>query len=281
VIDGATSISVTVVATGKVYKATVVGYDVSSDVAVLKLKNASGLTTIKTATGAVTEGESVVGIGNAGGVGGTPSFAAGKVVAVGQSITANDVENPAGAESLTSLIEDNADIQAGDSGGALVNAKGKVIGMDTAAGSANSGPIYNSDSSSIQAFAIPIKTVLDIASAIENGDSSSTVHVGATALLGIDVAPSSAQFGSYGGGSAGTTSGVTISGIAANSPASNTALTTGDVINSVNGQSVSNLSALEGILQTLKPGDTVEIGYSKVSGTQASLKLQLASGPPQ
>jgi S1-C subfamily serine protease len=282
VIDGATSISARVVATGKVYKATVVGYDISSDVAVLKLQNASGLSTIKTDTGALTKGESVVGIGNAGGAGGTPSFAAGKVVAVGQSITANDEENPNGAESLNSLIETNADIQAGDSGGALVNTRGKVIGMDTAAGSANEGPIYNSDSSSIQAFAIPIKTVLAIASSIENGDSSSTVHVGATALLGIDIAPSTSdQFGNYAGGSADTTSGVTIAGIAANSPASNSALATGDVIVSVDGQSVSTLSSLESILQTLRPGDTVKVGYTNNNNVQATLKLQLGSGPPQ
>lgn len=281
VIDGATSISVRVVATGKVFKATVVGYDESSDVAVLKLKDASGLTTIKTDTGAVTTGESVVGIGNAGGVGGTPSFAAGKVIALGQSVTATDDENPAGAERLTSMIEVNADIQPGDSGGALVNAKGKVIGMDTAAGSANNGPIYNSDSSSTQAFAIPIKTVLGIASSIESGDSSSTVHVGATALMGINVAPtSSGQFGDF-GGSQDTSNGVTIAGIVAAGPASHTALTVGDVIVSVDGQSVTTLGTLDTILQSLKPGNTVTVSYVNGSGEQATLNLQLGSGPPQ
>ena len=82
VIAGATSISVRDAATGHVYPATVVGYDQSSDVALLQLQNASGLKTVTTNTKGVTKGEAIVGIGNAGGVGGTPSYAAGTVVAV-------------------------------------------------------------------------------------------------------------------------------------------------------------------------------------------------------
>src|SRR5665213_2553836 len=214
VIAGATSISVRDVATGKVYKATVVGYDVTSDIAVLQLKNASSLTTIKTNTSAVTKGESVVGIGNAGGAGGTPSYAAGSVLAVSKTITAYGVENATGSETLKGLIEISANIQAGDSGGALVNSKGKVIGMDTAASSTNQSPIVNSaDTTTTQAFAIPIKTALSIAKKIENGDSSSTVHIGATAFLGIEVqATSSSPFGGSGNQPPTTTSGLTIAG---------------------------------------------------------------------
>jgi S1-C subfamily serine protease len=283
VIDGATSISVRDVATGKVYKATVVGYDDSSDVAVLQLKNASGLTTITTNTSAVTKGESVVGIGNAGGAGGTPSYAAGSVLAVSQSITAGDAGNPTGSETLTGLIEFNADIQAGDSGGALVNAKGQVIGMDTAASSANNGPVFNSDSSTTtQAFAIPISTALAVATSIEHGSSSSTVHIGATAFLGIEAdGASSSRFGGIGNAPQGTTSGVTVAGTVAGGPAATSALTAGDVIVSVNGQSVTTITSLDKILQTLKPGNTVSVGYTNTSGAQATLQLALGSGPPQ
>jgi S1-C subfamily serine protease len=283
VIDGATSISVRDVATGKVYQATVVGYDASSDVAVLQLKNASGLTTITTNTSAVTKGESVVGIGNAGGASGTPSYAAGSVLAVSQSITAGDAGNPTGSETLTGMIEFNADIQAGDSGGALVNAKGQVIGMDTAASSANNGPVFNSDSSTTtQAFAIPISTALAIATSIEHGSSSSTVHIGATAFLGIEAdGGSSSPFGGVGGAPQGATSGVTVAGTVAGGPAAKSALTAGDVITSANGQSVSTITSLDKILQTLKPGDTVSVDYTNTSGVQATLQLVLGSGPPQ
>jgi S1-C subfamily serine protease len=282
VIAGASSISVRDVATGKTYKATVVGYDVSSDIAVLQLKNASGLTTIKTNTSTVTKGESVVGIGNAGGTGGTPSYAAGSVLAVNQTITAGDSGNPTGSETLTGMIEMNANIQAGDSGGALVNSKGQVIGMDTAA-SASSGPVFNSaTTTSTQAFAIPIGSALTIAKSIQHGSASSTVHIGATAFLGIEVDPTLASpFPGYGNGSTGTTSGVAIAQTVPSTPAANSALTSGDVIVSVNGQSVTTITALDNILAALKPGDTVQIGYTNTSGAQATLSLVLGSGPPQ
>lgn len=94
----------------------------TSDIAVLQLKNASGLTAIKTSASAATKGESVVGIGNAGGTDGAPGYATGSVFAVNQTITAGDSENPTGPETLTGMIEIDAAIQGGDSGGALVNA---------------------------------------------------------------------------------------------------------------------------------------------------------------
>jgi S1-C subfamily serine protease len=282
VIDGATSITVRDVASGKVYQATVVGYDNSSDIAVLQLKNASGLTTITTDTNAATKGESVVGIGNAGGAGGTPSYAAGSVLAVGKSITASDAGNATGSETLTGMIEFNADIQPGDSGGPLVNAKGQVIGMDTAA-AANNGPVFNADNSTTtQAFAIPISTALAIATSIEHGSSSSTVHIGATAFLGIEAdGAASSSFGGIGNAPQGTTSGVTVAGTVAGGPAATSALTAGDVITSVNGQSVTTITSLDEILQTLKPGDKVSVVYTATNGTQATLELALGSGPPQ
>ena len=282
VIAGATSISVRDVATGKVYKARVVGYDVTSDIAVIQLKNASGLTTIKTNTGTVTKGESVVGIGNAGGAGGTPSYAAGSVVAVDQTITAADQLNPTGSETLGGMIEVNAPIQAGDSGGALVNSKGQVIGMDTAA-SANSGITFNASSSAAtQAFAIPIGSALSIAKSIENGSASSTVHVGATAFIGVEVDPtSSSPFPGVGSGSPSTTTGVAIAQTVPGTPAANSALASGDVIDSINGQSVTTITSLDNILGTLKPGDTIQVGYTTASGAQSTLNLVLGSGPPR
>ena len=138
VINGATSVSVTDIGNGKTYKATVVGYDVSQDIAVLQLSGASGLTTASTGdSSSVSVGDSVVALGNAGGVGGTPWVAAGSVTALNQSITASD-ESSGSSERLTGLIETNADIQAGDSGGPLVNSHGQVIAMDTAASATTS-----------------------------------------------------------------------------------------------------------------------------------------------
>ncbi|MFI7065960.1 S1C family serine protease [Kribbella sp. NPDC050124] len=139
VIEGATSISVTDIGNGKTYTASVVGYDEDHDIAVLKLKDASGLQTAKIGdSDKVKVGDQVVGIGNAGGVGGTPSYAPGTVTALNQSITATD-ENGQDPENLTGLIQTDANIQAGDSGGPLANTAGQVIGVDTAGSGGNNG----------------------------------------------------------------------------------------------------------------------------------------------
>jgi S1-C subfamily serine protease len=139
VIEGATSITVTDIGNGKTYQAGVVGYDDQHDIAVLKLKDASGLETAKIGNSdKVAVGDQVVGIGNAGGTGGTPSHAAGKVTGLNQAITATD-ENGQDPENLTGLIQTDANIQAGDSGGPLANASGEVIGVDTAGSGGNNG----------------------------------------------------------------------------------------------------------------------------------------------
>jgi S1-C subfamily serine protease len=99
VVEDASTLSVRDVATNTTYVGSVIGYDLTEDVALIQLKNASGLTTIKTANSdKVTSGEKIVGIGNAGGVGGTPSYVPGSVVALDQAITAGDETNPAGSE---------------------------------------------------------------------------------------------------------------------------------------------------------------------------------------
>ena len=168
VIDGATSISVTDIGNKKTYKASVVGYDRTKDIAVLQLQNASGLQTATLGNSSnASVGEDVVGVGNAGGTGGTPSAAGGTVTALNQSITASD-DGDGTSEQLSGLIETNADIQPGDSGGALVDTSGDVIGIDTAA-SAGFSFQSNDQSSGTQGFAIPINTALAIAKSIEAG----------------------------------------------------------------------------------------------------------------
>ena len=199
VIDGATSISVTDIGNHKTYTASVVGYDRTKDIAVLQLHNASGLQTATLGNSSnASVGEDVVGIGNAGGTGGTPSAVGGTVTALNQSITASD-DGDGTSEQLSGLIETNADIQPGDSGGSLVNTSGDVLGMDTAA-SAGTSFQYNGQSSGTQGFAIPIDTALSIAKTIEAGSGSSTVHIGETAFLGVEInAQSSSSSGDSGG----------------------------------------------------------------------------------
>jgi S1-C subfamily serine protease len=268
VISGATSISVTDIGNGQTYSAKVVGYDRTHDVAVLQLQNASGLQTAPLGdSSSVAVGDSVVGVGNAGGVGGTPSAAAGTVTALNQTITASDAGDGS-SEQLSGLIQVNADIQPGDSGGPLVNSSGKIVGIDTAGSSASS---YGSGGTT--GFAIPINAALSLAHQIVNGQASSTVHLGETAFLGIQVAASS---GGSGSGQSG--SGVPIAGVEAGTPAASAGLVAGDTIVSVDGQSV-DPNGLSSVLSGHHPGDTVTVGWLDGSGQQHSTQVQLANGP--
>jgi S1-C subfamily serine protease len=282
VIEGSTSITARDVATGKTYTAKVVGYDLTKDIAVLKLENASGLTTVSLgSSSSLKADEQIVGIGNAGGVGGTPSYAAGTIVATNQSITANSEENPNGSESLSGLIETNAPIAPGDSGGPLVTTSGKVVGMDTAAANSSGGFGFSQTTSATQAYAIPINTALSIAKEIEHGDASTSIHIGTTAILGIEVEPAnSGSSGSFSGAPA-TTNGVTVGTVMANTPAASSGLVAGDVITSFDGHAVSTTAQLSALEYALKPGQGATIGYLDSSGTQSTATFNLTAGPPQ
>jgi S1-C subfamily serine protease len=199
VIDGATSIKATDIGNGRTYTAKVVGYDKTHDVAVLQLQNASGLQTVTLSSASPQTGQKVIALGNALGKGGTPSVVSGRINGLGQSITASD-GGAADSERLTGMIGHNAPIQPGDSGGPLVNTEGEVIGMNTAASdsSASGSPSQSSQAqTATQAFAIPITRASSIADQIQAGTSSSTVHIGATAFLGVETSPSGT--GSFGG----------------------------------------------------------------------------------
>lgn len=280
VIQAATSITVRVVATNRTYKATVLGYDAAKDVAVLKLENASGLTPVTLGNSrAVSLKEKIVGIGNAGGANGTPSYVAGTVVAKDQSITAQSDENLSGSEKLTGLIETNALIQPGDSGGPLVTLSGKVVGMDTAASSNQGGFSFgNSTTPAAQAYSIPIDTAIAVAKAIENGNATAAIHIGPTAILGIEV---DAANTTQPGAPISTTTGVTVATVMPNTPAASSGLVAGDVITSFDGHSVSTPAQLSALEYSLKPGDTANITYVNASGTQASLSFALTTGPAQ
>ncbi len=272
VIEGATSIRVTDIGNGQSYPAKVVGYDQTKDIAVLQLQGASGLKTVKLGnsdTAAV--GQKVVALGNAGGKGGTPSVATGQITGLNASITASD-EGSGTTEQLTGLINHNAPIQPGDSGGPLVNTAGEVIGIDTAAGNSMQ---FQSQQSQTAAFAIPINEALAIGNQIERGDGSSTVHIGATGFLGVEVEPASnaAQQGVQ------TGSGAAVEGTLQGTPAANAGLAEGDVITSVDGRSVSSPSALQAALEEHHPGDKVTIGWTTESGQSQSASITLANGP--
>ena len=131
----------------------------------------------------------------------------------------------------------------------------------------------------IHIYAIPIDTALSLAKSIENGDATSTVHVGETAFLGVEVSATSDTNGGYSAPSG--TSGAVIQQVLSGTPASSSSLVAGDIITSLNGQPVSSPRDLSTMIQGLKPGASVEVGYTTQSGVAGTLNLALASGPPQ
>jgi S1-C subfamily serine protease len=180
VIENATKITATSVATGKTYPAKVVGYDITGDVAEIQLQGASGLDPI-TAANPVTvrSGISVVAMGNAEGQSQIIP-ATGQVTGLNQTITATDQGGTVTTETLHGMIETNANIVAGDSGGPLANTAGQVIGMDTAG-----NDVSTPGQQSAAGFAIPIQTAEAVASQISAGHASSTITIGYPPFIGI------------------------------------------------------------------------------------------------
>jgi S1-C subfamily serine protease len=269
VISGATTIKVVVPATGKTYKARVLGYNRTADVALLQLQGASNLKTVSVSSGKLTVGAKVTALGNAGGTGSIVS-ATGTVTGLGKMITVSTDQG--GSEKLSGLIETNAALQPGDSGGPLVTSGGQVVGMDTAA---SSGFGFRGVSAS-DGYAIPIAKALTVAHAITSGNASATVHIGATAFLGIEV--SSVSSPGFGGTSA---PGALIAGVVPGGPAASAGLATGDVITAINGQTVSSPSTVSTLVLSKKPGAKITVTYSDQLGQSHTTSVTLGSGPPQ
>ncbi|WP_409464143.1 S1C family serine protease [Amycolatopsis sp. GA6-003] len=286
VVEGATSVKATDIGDGRTYSASVLGYDRSHDVAVLKLEGASGLATETLGdSSAVKVGDAVVGLGNAGGAGGAPVPAGGRVTALNQSITASDESNNS-SEKLTGLIQVDANIQSGDSGGPLVNARGQVVGVDTAAsagyqfegggrrghgGLGDTSP-SSPESSGHEGYAIPINQAISIAHQIVDGTGSDTVHIGKSAFLGVTVSAAGPQQG-------GTVSGAVIQQVVPDGAAAQAGLAAGDVITAVDGKAVDSPTALTTLMDQHHPGDQVTVTVLDQTGQQQNVTVVPAEGP--
>ncbi|MGV9663952.1 S1C family serine protease [Nocardia niigatensis] len=259
VVEGATKISVTDLGDNRTYDATVLGFDRSEDMAVIKLSGASGLQTAPLGdSDKVAVGDAVVGVGNAGGRG-TPTAATGKVTALDRAITASD-DSTGSSEQLTGLIQVAADIQPGDSGGPLVDAAGQVIGMDTAASQGFRFSIGGGEG-----FAIPIDKALAVAKQIQAGQASDRVHIGDTAFIGVSVS-------SVGGGAQ-------IRGVVRNGPADQLGLEARDVITAVDDHAIASANDLISTMDQHHPGDTVTLKWTDQTGQSRSARVQVAKGP--
>ena len=174
------------------------GYDSTHDVAVLRLKGASGLTVAPLGSSSTVKvGDDVVAVGNAGRQSAaTPSAVAGTVRALDQQITVQD-ERDGSAEQLSGLIQFDAAIQPGDSGGAVVDEAGKVVGD-------HDGGVRRRGLRRLGRHGRRLRRpdrpgTVRSRSRSSTGRSSSTVHIGGTGFLGVQVAPGSPQGTGHGG----------------------------------------------------------------------------------
>jgi S1-C subfamily serine protease len=263
VISGALAISVQLTSTGDLYNAQVIGFDQLDDVAILQLEGASGLATIPIGDSSrVQVGDSVTALGNALGRGGAPASATGSVTALDQSISAVDESGTQAQENLSGMIQVDAAIKPGDSGGPLLDGNGKVIGMDTAA----SGGRQWQQTGAMEAFAIPINTALAAAKRILNAPPGAQTTTGG--FLGVEAVDSAAPLGAL------------IQAPVPGSPAAAVGLASGDVITAVAGTPVDSVATLKNVLGKHHAGDSVVVVWTTVSGQQEQARVTLATAPP-
>jgi S1-C subfamily serine protease len=313
VIEGSTSIKVTDMGNGQTYTAKVLGYDVTGDIALLQLQNASGLRTVPLGdSAAVKTGDPVVAMGNAEGQSAIVPTA-GHVTGLNQTISAGDQGGTITSETLRGMIETNANIVPGDSGGPLANSAGQVIGMDTA----GNGEGFSAQQSAA-GFAIPTNTALSVARQIAAGHATSAITIGYPPFMGVYIATGSdsnpqdqaAQqngnrtgfgfggngfgFGGNGGQSCYTSgrdvaapstiaqvnSGTLILGIICNGPAAAAGMTAGSVITSVNGQAIGSPASLTGAVSKYHPGQVISVTWVSPSGQHSTSNMTLGTGPP-
>jgi S1-C subfamily serine protease len=241
----------------------VVGTDRPADIALIQIQGVSGLPTATVAdSSTVAVGESVVARGTALGQGGAPAVSQGSITALNQSITASTGRNS--AEQLSGLIQSDAPISPGESGGPLVNSAGQVVGMITAGESQG----YRQSTSTV-GYAIPTNAAIDVVNQIRaGGNGNPDIIIGKPGYLGVSVKPLSPAAAANLGLSVG--SGVVVSQVVAGSPAEQVGITQNSVITAIDGKAVSSQNSLSQAIQSHKPGQQIRVTWVDQSGTHSA-----------
>jgi S1-C subfamily serine protease len=249
----------------------VIGVSPTADVALIQIEGVSGLPTVTLAdSSSVRAGDQIVAIGNALGAGGTPSATQGQVTAVDQTITAS--EGNGRSEILSGLIQEDATISPGDSGGALVNSSGQVIGMITA-GEAQG---FRNSSSTV-GYAISTNSALAVVNQIRSGQATAGVFIGPVGYIGVSIRDLTPALAAQVGISA--TSGPLVWAVQAGSPAEQAGITRLSVITSVGGTSVDSSTTLGDALHAYKPGASVAVTWVDQKGGSHTKNVTLTAGP--
>jgi S1-C subfamily serine protease len=249
VISGATTITVTLYGQTAALPATLIGADPSSDAALLKIDSPpANLQEVTFGDSTKLQvGDAVIAIGNALGLSaGTPTVTSGIVSATGRTVQAGDGNGGAG-ETLQNLIQTDAAINSGNSGGPLVDSAGQVVGMDTAVASSSTG---NAPAQNI-GFAIPSSTIQGLVATLRAGGTAGK----AKAYLGVEVTDETSQeqqaYGLV------PSSGALVVSVVSGSPADSAGVRTGDVVVTFNGKAVTSAQGLTNDVQALSSGTVV------------------------
>lgn len=263
VVADTTGLTAQLAGRGPVYRAVVIGVDPTQDVAVIQLEGATGLpTTPFDLSGSLEVGDPVTGLGNALGRDGAPVSASGTVTSLDETILVEDEEATI-VETLDGVVCFNAPIQPGDSGGPLLEASGRVIGMDTA-GALSTG----TGASPKWGCAIPITRAMTIAHEIEFGTPSPYIELGHRGILGVAVVNATGV------------PGCAVTTVTAGEAAAGAGLTPGDVITMVAGIPVTSASDFNIVMQDRRPGDGVSVTWRDAHGTAHAAHVVLSAGPP-
>ncbi|MDQ3945025.1 MAG: trypsin-like peptidase domain-containing protein [Actinomycetota bacterium] len=231
VVDGAGRIRVTLAGEARARDAEVVGVDTDADLALLQIRDASGLPTARLGdSSAVQVGDDVVAIGNALALRGGPTVTRGIVSALDRSLDTD-------TGTMTGLIQTDASISSGNSGGPLVNAYGDVIGINTAVATGG-----RTSAAENIGFAIAMDRALPVVERLRGGAATPVGYLGVSTADPTD----------------GSRAAVVVN-VEAGSPAASAGLQTGDLITHVAGEAVSGSAELAGVVAEHQPGETVEV----------------------
>jgi putative serine protease PepD len=247
VVDGASSVEVRF-PNGRTYDATVVGADPSTDLAVIDVDApSSALEPLTLADSSALEvGQEVVAIGSPFGLENTVT--SGIVSALDRSMQAPN------GYTINGAIQTDAAINHGNSGGPLLDLEGRVIGV-------NSQIESDSGGNDGVGFAVPSNTVKTIVSQLVEGGTVEHAYLG--------VSLTQAQGG---------TTGVQVAEVRDGTPAATAGLQAGDVITSVDGDSVSSMQEIQSAIDAKRPGDTIRVGYVR-DGAEHTVSVKLGTRP--
>jgi putative serine protease PepD len=245
--------------------ATIVGRDTLTDLAVLKVEGQNNLKSIALgSSSSVKVGQPVIALGAPLGLSG--SVTSGIVSALDRTVEvpAEDDKNAL----LVSAVQTDAAINPGNSGGALVNCSGELVGVPSAGATVPNESGESSGGSIGLGFAIPV----DLAKTIS--DEIIATGRATHSYFGLQTVPISAAAAAE----AGVPTGLFVAGVPAGGPAQKAGIQAGDVITTINGQPATSNVQLQELTLTKKPGDTVELGYTR-DGRKATTTVTLAEQP--